>query len=457
MAPTLLLELNELTPELIFRFMDEGRLPNFKRLHDESHVFTTDAQEEGLKLNPWVQWVTVHTGLPFSEHGVFLLGEGARLGEPSIGELASDAGLRVFLCGSMNIRPRKPIDGAFVPDAWATDVAPQPAELEPYFRFVSRNVQEHTNASVPLGVADYLDFLRFMLSHGLSLRSVREIATQLLRERSGQYHWKRVAILDALQWDVFRFYYRRLRPDFATFFLNSVAHLQHTHWRNLEPEKFTMRPSAEEQREFEDAILFGYQSQDRLIGEFLELAGDAANIVLCSALSQQPCLDWEDSGGKRFYRPTAFDELTAFAGIRDPHECAPVMSEEFWVEFQDERAASDGESRLAALRVDDRPAFAVSRKGNRVYAGCSIFDEIKEDAALVNPIEGTTVAFFDVMYGADSLKSGVHHPDGLLWIRTPERAHRIADRRVPLTAVAPTVLSLLGVDVPPSLQAKPLL
>ena len=66
-SSVILLEFNELTPSLISRFIAEGRLPNFKRLYDESRVFTTDATEDAWEdkrlLNPWVQWVTVHTGV----------------------------------------------------------------------------------------------------------------------------------------------------------------------------------------------------------------------------------------------------------------------------------------------------------------------------------------------------------------------------------------------------------
>src|SRR2546427_11307683 len=103
-GPILQLEFNELTPRLMFRFMEEGHLPNFQRLFRESHAFTTDAEEEGMNLNPWIQWVTVHSGVGFSEHGIFLLGEGANLRTPWLGNVISDAGQRVWLCGSMNVR-----------------------------------------------------------------------------------------------------------------------------------------------------------------------------------------------------------------------------------------------------------------------------------------------------------------------------------------------------------------
>ena len=39
----ILLELNELSPDLMSRFIDEGELPNFRRLRAQSTLYTTDA------------------------------------------------------------------------------------------------------------------------------------------------------------------------------------------------------------------------------------------------------------------------------------------------------------------------------------------------------------------------------------------------------------------------------
>jgi hypothetical protein len=72
-APVVLLEFNELTPALMDRFIADGKLPNFARLRASSDTFISDAEEQEPYLEPWIQWVTVHTGVPFSEHGIFRL------------------------------------------------------------------------------------------------------------------------------------------------------------------------------------------------------------------------------------------------------------------------------------------------------------------------------------------------------------------------------------------------
>jgi hypothetical protein len=443
----ILLEFNELTPTLVERFMAEGKLPHFKRFYHESQAYVTDAQEAQDKLNPWIQWVTVHSGMSFAEHGVFHLGDGHKLARKCIWDLLSDAKLPVWVCGSMNPRFDIPLNGYLLPDPWTTNVAPYPDELSPYFRFVQRNVQEHTNDHVPLTRAEYVGFVKFMVAHGLSAATAGTIVQQLMRERLGGSRWKRAVLLDRLQWDVFQFYYRKLRPAFATFFLNSTAHLQHKYWRHMEPEHFTIKPSPEEQAEYESAILFGYQEMDKLLGRFMDLAGRDATLVLCTALGQQPCLTYEDQGGKTFYRPRDFAQVLELAGVNAPYRVAPVMSEQFQVLFDNERDAQRAETLLGALQVDNMPAMLVTRDGAALFSGCKIYGPLPKEAVL-RAGGDHAVPFFDIFYQGDGLKSGMHHPDGFLWIRTPARVHRVAPAKVPLRAVAPTVLGMFGIARP---------
>jgi len=454
-APVILLEFNELTPALVERFTRAGQLPNFDRFYRESRVFITDAEETQDKLNPWIQWVTVHSGLSFAEHGVFHLGDGHKLKHKCVWDLLSDASLPVWVCGSMNPRFDSPLNGYLLPDPWTTTIAPYPDELLPYFRFVQRNVQEHTNDHVPLAPTEHARFVAFMVRHGLSARTVGSIAQQLMRERLAGKRWKRAVLLDQLQWDVFRYYYRKLRPAFATFFLNSTAHLQHKYWRHMEPEHFTIVPSPAEQAEYESAILFGYQQMDKLLGEFMALAGRSTTLILCTALSQQPCLTYEDQGGKTFYRPRDFTDVLNVAGVGAACRVAPVMSEQFQLLFENAQDAQQAESQLRALRVDDTPAMLVSRDGTALFSGCKIFRPVAPQAVL-RAGSGRTAPFFEIFYQSDGLKSGMHHPDGFLWIRTPQHEHRVSSEKVPLRSVAPTVLEMFGVPRPTYMTAPSL-
>ena len=329
-------------------------------------------------------------------------------------------------------------------------------DLESYLAGIQRqHVQEHTRDRVPVTRSDQIRFLTCMLGHGMTRQTVFATFGQLASERGGQKRWRRATILDRLQWDVFRWYWRRHQPSFSTFFLNSTAHFQHMYWRNMDPEQFALKPSAQEQVEYGEAVRYGYRKMDALVGECLGLAGRETTVILCTALSQQGCLVYEGGGGKRFYRPVDPGRLFRFAGITAPAEYAPVMSEQFRIYLPNEADAAEACEKLQALRLDGREVMMARQTGNEVFAGCCLFDSVASGAVVVSSASARG-RFYELFYDCGLVKSGMHHPDGILWIRTPDRRHAEREAKVPLRQVAPTLLRLFGHPQPEFMKLPPL-
>jgi hypothetical protein len=448
-GPMIVLEFNELSPILMDTFIEQGHLPNFKRLRDTSQVFTTNAEEVAPNLDPWIQWVTFHSGLSFDEHGIHHLGDGHKLRVKSLWDMIGDTGRTVWVCGSMNIKYGNPIRGAVIPDPWTVGTSPWPDELAPYYLFVQRNVQEYTNDRVPLSKGDYGRFLKFMIMNGLSLHTLTSIVRQLASEkRTGKGRWKRATILDKLQRDVFLHYFKKLRPAFSTFFLNSTAHFQHAHWRNMDPAPFKIKPTDADQAEYQHAVRYGYEEMDRLVGDIVAAAPSNAVVVLATALSQQPCLIYEDIGGKTFYRPRTFEPLIEFAGITRCQSVEPVMSEQFHLRFASESDAGEAAQKLAALRIGGAQAMHVEQRETNVFSGCKVFSPLDHEVELEGGPAGRTIPFFRLFYQVESLKSGMHHPAGILWMRVPGRKPTVHEQTVSLRDVPPTILSMFGIEKP---------
>ena len=264
----IVLEFNELSPVLMQRFIDAGHLPGFRRLRDEAGIWTTDAGERPPFLEPWIQWITVHSGQRYAEHGVFNLDEGHRASAPRIWDVLSAAGLDSWICGSMNVAAARRASGAgSSPIRGPPTCRRRPDALLPYFDFVRRHVLEYTNEQVPVTNADRAA-LRGLHGTARTLRHDRMGHRAAARGRAARARAPGGGgrlLLDRLQFDLFRWHWRRARPAFSTFFLNSTAHFQHFYWRNLEPERFSVRPGADEQRAYADAVLFGYRQMDRLV------------------------------------------------------------------------------------------------------------------------------------------------------------------------------------------------
>jgi hypothetical protein len=455
--PVVLLEFNELSPALMERFIAAGSLPNFKRLRDSSAVFVSESEEPAPDLDPWIQWVNVHTGVTQAEHGISRLSQGHKLRQRCIWDFVTAEGDPVWICGSMNIRYDDDACGYFVPDPWSTDVKPHPNSLMPYFRFIQQNILEYSNNRVPLTKSDYISFMRFMAGNGLSANTVSSTVQQLISEKTKtKVRWRRAFIQDKLQFDVFRAVYRRIKPRFSTFFLNSTAHMQHVYWRNMDPEQFTLAPRGDDQDHFATAILHGYQEMDDLVGRFFKLLGNDAVIVLATALSQQPCLGFEATGGKHGHRVIDLDAFTAWVGITAPHKSARVMAGQFWVHLENPADATDAATRLAALHVGDQPALLVRREGSSVFNSCAINRAVPKDAVVRIADSDRSIPFFEMFHLVEEMKSGMHHPDGILWIRHPQRQHSVHEGKVGLITIAPTILDMLGIEKPAQMKADSL-
>ena len=443
----LMLEFNELCPSLLDRWMAAGELPNFRRIYEASDAFTTLADAEAPALEPWIQWYSVHTGLDYGQHQVFRLSDGPLRDFPDMWSMARAAGRRVMNFSSMNAKGFAGEGCVFMPDPWCTSERAWPTELNTFFDFVSKNVQEYSNADQGVGLGDYARFAGFLAGHGLSWQTLSATLRQLAGERTTDpgSSWKRVTILDAMCVDVFAHYYRKTRPDLATLFLNSTAHLQHSYWRCMDPGSFVVQPSPKDVERFGDAILLGYRSMDRLLGRILSLVESDTMVVFATALSQQPFLKWESIGGQRFYRPRDVHALLGHLGIA-PRVVQPVMTHQYQLRFDTAAAQEEATRRLEACRHGEEALFLVQPKEDlTVYIGCQLRRAVSEDER-IHLGEAGEAAFWEHFYMIDAMKSGCHHPDGALWFRTGTQ--QLHPEKVSILDIMPTVMGALGVPVP---------
>ena len=97
--------------------------------------------------------------------------------------------------------------------------------------------------------------------------------------------------------------------------------------------------------------------------------------------------------------------------------------------------------------MDGQQAFTVIREDTALFTGFGIRKKIEPDALMKSPVNNASSKFFEIFYAIEGMKSGMHHEDGLLWIRD-QRISKSSNPRVAVESIAPTVLDLLGVPIP---------
>ena len=451
MSKVLMLEFNEICPPLIERWTERRAASGFHRISSRLPRYSRPWPTKPVRpdLEPWIQWYSIHTGLPFRDHRVFHLTDGPKADHRDLWRELHSVGKTVMNCGSMNARSMAGTGTFYLPDPWCASEAAFPPELEIYCKTVSRAVREYSRQSPISSASQLAAFSAFLLTHGLSRKTATLICQQLMNERLSKddRHWQRVALLDRLQFDVFRHYYRRARPDFATFFINSTAHLQHAYWREMDPEAFELKPTARNVEVYGDAVLFGYRAMDALLREFMSLADRDTILILCSALSQQPFTK-RDSGRWAAFLSVARSRRIP-AHYRGPaRDIEPVMTHQYVLRFANDQEAVAASAALQAVRLQGQQIFGIATPEDAsLLFGCQISEEIRDDGELSGTGKNSNAPrFFSVLSAIDATKSGCRQPEGLLWIRPG--GHCEHERKVSILDIPATIIDLLGAGAP---------
>ena len=128
----LLLEFNEINWTIIDPMIRKGKLPNLARLRNEGTWASPESVDQPPHLDPWVTWVTVHTGVDRSVHGATVLEQDvSSIKAKRTWQYAVEAGKSVGVFGSISAYPPYPVPGFMVPGPFAPSSKTFPPYLEP--------------------------------------------------------------------------------------------------------------------------------------------------------------------------------------------------------------------------------------------------------------------------------------------------------------------------------------
>jgi hypothetical protein len=338
-------ELNEFNLELARSLAETHGLPNLRRVLGLPHTTTTtrDREETGF-LEPWVQWVSIHTGTESAVHGIRHLGDVDKLGEPQVWERLSEQGVSSGAWGVMNAtRGDAPRCRFFLPDPWTFSEPGHPAPLEDLLalpRYAARNYLHLSRwRAVRLGGR----FLRALLTAGITLRLLAELPA-LLRAlaRFGPKHFVLISFFDYASTLLFLRYKRRYDPALTLIFLNSLAHAQHHHWtRGTEGSTAPLE--------------FAYRYADRCLGLLLDALQPDEALLVMNGLSQ---MNTNHETSWVLYRPYDPERFLEALGI-DFSSNQQLMTHDSHLFLESPEACARARARLSEVTVEGEPLFVV--------------------------------------------------------------------------------------------------
>jgi hypothetical protein len=457
-------EVNEISWELMKSWLDNGELKYFQAIRDNGAWGTTLTDERSPLLDPWITWTTFYTGVPQTEHAVeFLEQPRETIKAKRVWELAHEAGKKIGLFASSNTWPPLPVDGFVIPGCFSEDSQTHPPELRPIQDLNQRYTRSHAPGAKRPGLGSMMMNGLRLMKYGLGPTTVGSVLKTLVEvKRHPERDWKKVSLQPVVNLAFFRKLYRKARPDFATFHTNHVAHYQHRFFRAWQPEVFPDATASEEIARFKDAIHYGYQVADRVLGQLMALADHEEDVVLvlASSMGQKP---WVPERYGKVAPPTcrvrSIDKLVDLLGLRGRCEYYSTMAPQWNLVIPDAELRKKMIDHLHAARY--QPA-------NKGMYHCL---EVKE-AVVLTPISHhglgeMTRCSFPTVEGAptfpfnelvaqedETRKSGCHDPVGLISFygrRIPGGRHL---GEMNTLDCAPTLLELMGLPVPAFMRGR---
>jgi hypothetical protein len=436
----ILLELNEVNFDFVRRYASRGLLPAFASIIKQHGMAETVSEDRYEHLEPWIQWVSAHTGLTFEQHQVFRLGDIVGHDLEQVWEKLEAAGVEVAAVSPINAANRTRRSPFFVPDPWTRSPVSGGWVLRQLSLALNQAVSH--NAQQRMTPATLMRLVLGLAAH-FRISTIGELTSHALRR--SEESWRAVLFLDRLLADVFIRQWHRHRPGFASLFLNGAAHIQHHYMfsssvydgPHSNPDWY-VKPGA-------DPLLDVYRLYDRILADVQRLPG-SPRIMLATGLHQDP-----HPVEQYYYRLK--DHAQFLRKLDLPFTSIEArMSRDFTVYCASEADAIRCAAGLDALRGPDGAAlFEVDNRGRDLFVMLTYPKEIARGFVFSDGRRTFWDLADEVVFVA--LKNGEHNGIGyFLDTGAPPVA---TGTRFPLTELFGRVCDAVGVPKDRSASGKP--
>ena len=304
-------------------------LDTFLNLEQQDLFCEETKEHEGL--DPWVQWVSIHTGLPYRIHKVKELGY-TQNQPKQIWETLAEQGVRCGVVGAMNAPKgwNRNIK-FFIPDPWSFLESCHPKSLNKLFaipRYFSKNYLSWSYSHLARII------IRVLLSPGsifLTLKYLPSFSYHLIRAAitAGINVHSLAVVYDILQTELFLQLRRERKTDFNILFINLIAHIQHQFW--IEPLSSNKN------------LKFAFESFDYILKILFSSLGESEVFIAANALNQEKISE----SNSPIFRPIDPKLINKLLNIKCQIE--QNMTNDGTLIFLDEKSAQDGKQKLESV------------------------------------------------------------------------------------------------------------
>jgi hypothetical protein len=337
----LFIQLNEINFDLVRLYLKANPkdFPNLNKLLMLRQV-ETSSEAEYSKLEPWIQWVSVHTGLDYHQHKVFRLGDIENSDVNQLFEILESNDVKVGAICPMNAKNRLKSPAFFLPDPWTKTKTDGSFWSRILTSSISQAVNDNTNEKLSL------KSLAGLLIGLIRFARVKNYFLYLkLALTSRKAPWRKALFLDLFLHDLYCSRVDSTSPGFSSLFLNAGAHIQHHYIFSASPIKVNSknRNPSWYIKDYLDPIEEMIKIYDHMIGQWFQMKGN--EVIISTGLSQKPY-----DRLKYYYRLKDHTKFLSYLKI-NYKSISPRMTRDFLIEFENKNDLEHAKSQLESLIV----------------------------------------------------------------------------------------------------------
>ena len=411
----LIVELNEFDPVLLEKNAIRLKLKNILYFLSLNYTETfTKEDKEHHGLDPWVQWVSIHTGLPFSKHKIARLGQTKNQKNKQIwNKLGDHYNKRWGVWGVINA-PCGSNKGRcfFVPDPWSFEEKAYPNSLNQFISLPKYMAKNYVSPEISK-IFKYSLITALFMSRNIfssySIKILRNFLKGILI--AGINIHSLTTLLDYINSLYFIKYKKKYNPNFSIIFLNHIAHLQHHFWNK--------------KNKLHNQMKYGLIICNDILGELRKNNAKDDPLLLLNGLKQKNVF----GHGIYIYRqknPENF--IKQFISFK----CSvnQNMTNDGTLKFDKTKNTDIAEKLLKKIKLKLKKCrlFYVERLSpNQLFYQIEIYDLINKNEKIV--FNEKEISFFEhVELIAE--RTGVHIPSGDIFYKNIDFPHRIENHEI---------------------------
>ena len=408
------IQLNEINFDILKKYSSKFRFKFFTPLFFDKLTKTHSEKDYDL-LEPWIQWVSIHTGKSANEHNIFRLGDIKNFPYEQIFEKIEKKGKIVGAISPMNAKNNLINPEYFISDPWTNTVS-NPGS---WIRFVSKNLSKIVNMNshkkIPLEI--YINILIILIK---SFRFYNFKIYFNLLIKSFVKKWNKALILDLLLHDIHIGFLKKQHVDFSTVFFNAGAHIQHHYFFNsvfAQKDSNVRNPGwyiKNKYDPFEDMVLF----YDNILYEYSMFKN--YEIILATGLSQKPY-----DRLKYYYRLVDHKNFLQIIGLNFS-KVEPRMTRDFLISFHNKKDLEEALNKFDLInRLNNNIIFTYDKRKDSLFVSLVIPVEINENYSLFINEDKSILMKKNVVFVA--LKNGMHSSEGYVFSSWKNNIRHVKD------------------------------